>query len=86
MSYLDIHNSNLIATMSNAPVSLSYIDISNDSFATNALVALSNDLVSNSQVSGTWKFTGYGIPTDFTLVSNIVTLTSPTRHWTVVHD
>ena len=86
MSYLDIHNSNLIATMSNAPVSLSYIDISNDSFATNALVALSNDLVSNSQVSGTWKFTGYGIPTDFTLVSNIVTLNSPTRHWTVVHD
>jgi len=86
LSYFDIHQT-LVATMSAAPVSLSYLDVSSASFDDVALDNVSTYLVNNGQNSGTFLLRGYGPPASLTLQTNIATLTaSATRHWTVAHD
>lgn len=83
MSHFEI-NSTLISSMSAAPISLSYLDVSTALFNTTALENVTTTLVANGQVSGTFKMLGYGPPTSPTLINNIFALTS--SHWTIFHD
>lgn len=89
MSYLDIHATS-IPTMSQAPVSLSYLDVSNALFNDTALenatfYILQNGLYSAS-FSGTFRMTGYGPPSSPTLISNLSMLAGPLYNWSVYTD
>ena len=88
LSYLDIHNNPLMTSIPTAPISLSYLDISNTIFSTTVAENITNQLISNAQVSGTLKVIGYGPTSSYTptLLSNYYTLTGSGYRWTIYTD
>jgi len=84
LSYFDINNTSVLSLPS-LPISTSYLDISHALFSTASLEAVASNLISNAQISGTFKMTGYGPPPSFAMVVYIAQLSS-SLGWTVVTD
>lgn len=84
LSYFDISYTLMSVFPSSLPPSMSYLNVSSASFDVSGLISMTSDLLSNGVLSGSFIMLGYGMPTDLSLINNIVSL--QTNYWTVLYD
>ena len=84
MSALNISTTLVTTTSMDIPSSMSYLDVSYAVFGNTALENVTTNLVSNGQLSGTFRMLGYGPPSTATLINNILALSL--NSWTLDYD